>query len=75
MEMFVPMRKRLQDEVGQWVDAELQVNIIMNLADMYAEATRRMCGRSESAGETSKGRTPVTSAEVPFVWPNKVGSL
>ena len=67
MEMCEAMRKRLQDQVRQWVDAELQVDIIMNLADIYAEATRIVSSRCELAGETREGRALVTSAGVAFV--------
>jgi hypothetical protein len=67
MEMCEAMRKRLQDQVSQWVDAELQVDIIMNLADIYAEATRSVPSRCELAGETGERRALVTSAGVAFV--------
>jgi hypothetical protein len=67
MEMCEAMRKRLQDQVRQWVDAELQVDIIMNLADIYAEATRSVPGRCELASETKERRALVTSAGVAFV--------
>ena len=67
MEMSESMRKRLQDQVRQWVDAELQVDIIMNLADIYAEATRSVSSRRELAGETGERRALVTSAGVAFV--------
>jgi len=53
MEMCEAMRKRLQDQVRQWVDAELQVDIIMNLADIYAEATRSVPSRCELVGRSS----------------------
>ena len=67
MEMCEEMRKRLQDQVRQWVDAELQVDIIMNLADIYAEATRNVSGRRELASETGEGQALVTSAGAAFV--------
>jgi hypothetical protein len=57
--MEVEMRKRLEDEVRRWVGAELQVDIIMNLADIYAEATGAMCGYSWFAGQTGKGQSLV----------------
>ena len=67
MEMSEAMRKRLQDQVSQWVDAELQVDIIMNLADIYAEATRSVSSRRELVGETRERRALVTSAGGAFV--------
>ena len=67
METCEAMRKRLQDQVRQWVDAELQVDIIMNLADIYAEATRSVPSRCELVGETGERRALVTSAGVAFV--------
>ena len=58
--MEVEMRKRLEDEVRRWVGAGLQADIIMNLADIYAEATGAMCGNSWLAGETGKSQILVT---------------
>ena len=62
MEKSESMRKRLQDQVRQWVDAELQVDIIMNLADIYADTTRSVSSRCELASEHGEGRAIVTSA-------------
>jgi len=64
MEKSESMRKRLQDQVRQWVDAELQVDIIMNLADIYADTTRSVSSRCELTGEKEEGRVLVTSARM-----------
>ena len=67
MEKCESMRERLQDQVRQWVNEELQVDIIMNLADIYAEATRNVSSRRELASETGEGQALVTSVGAAFV--------